>query len=119
MDKAGGLLIAGGQVLSHQTAAQWREATFGSFLAEDYWRTTRERSMNNVDDRIAQFGIVPHQLPLGLLRNENGSVRPDPKLRPIVRKCFEMRARGATIAQVRAYLAEKGIARSYRSCRSC
>lgn len=115
MDKAGGVLIAGGQVLSHQTAAQWREATFGSFLAEDFWRTTRERSMNNVDDRIAKLGIVPYRLPLGLVRNEDGSVRVDAKLRPVVRKCFEMRARGATIAEVRAYLAEQDIARSYRS----
>ncbi len=115
MDKAGGLLVAGGQVLSHQTAAQWREATFGSFLAEDYWRTTRERSMNGVLTRIHDAGIVPHQLPLGLLRNDDGSVRVDEELGPVVRDCFDMRARGETIAAIRAYLADQGIERSYRS----
>ena len=115
MDAAGGLLIAGGQVLSHQTAAQWREATFGSFLAEDYWRTSRERSMNGVVTRIIEANVIPYQLPLGILRNEDGSARPDPKLRAVVRRCFEMRARGATIRAVRAYLAEKGHNLSYRS----
>ena len=102
-------------MLSHQTAAQWREATFGSFLAEDYWRSTRERSMNGVVTRIRESSVVPFQLPLGFIRNEDGSGRIDPKLRPVVRKCFAIRAGGATIREVRAFLADKGIDRSYRS----
>jgi hypothetical protein len=115
MDDAGALLVAGGAVLSHVTAAQWREATLGSFMSEDYRRQIRERSMDGVATRITKANVVPFRPGPGFVRNGDGSVRVDETLAPAIREAWAMRARGETVRRCREYLAENGVERSYRA----
>jgi hypothetical protein len=109
MDAVGALLMAGDEELSHRTHALWRQSTMGSFLAEDAWRGTRERTMNNVLRQIREDKVVPHALGPGFIRNDDGSVRIDEQLRPHIVEAFAMRARHATIREVHAYLLAKGV----------
>ena len=111
---------AGGAVLtvdmgavSHATAAQWLSGTLMGAFAEYQRRTTGERS-GEAQARAVARGVLPYaNVPPGLLRNEDGTLRPDPLLGPVVAQAVGMRAEGATIREVRAFLAANGIRRSY------
>jgi site-specific DNA recombinase len=50
--------------------------------------------------------------PVGYVVAPDRRLTPDPKLAPVVREAFEMRARGAKIEEVRAYLREHGVERT-------
>jgi len=61
------LLIAGGSILSHKTAGQWAQATFGSFMGEWQRRQIKEKSAKGqpalwlkrrtpLPDEVAQAG---------------------------------------------------------------
>jgi hypothetical protein len=115
MDRANGVLMAGGQVLSHRTAAQWRDATFGSFMGESYRRELRERSMSGVARRIREGKVVPFRPGPGFIQNDDGTVKIDRKLARPIREAWAMRARGETYRRCREYLAAHGVERSYRA----
>ena len=57
-------------------------------------------------------------VPPGYERAENGTLRPNPVEAAIVAEAFKLRAGGATIKAVRAYLRERGIDRSYHGVQS-
>jgi hypothetical protein len=114
MDAAGGLLLVDGKVLSHRTAAQWREASFGSLMSEDYRRVIGERSVNGVVEQL-ELGVVPFKPGPGFIRNGDGTVRVDEDLAPAIREAWLMRAQGDTIRAAREHLAAHGLALSYRS----
>ncbi|MGZ4263600.1 MAG: recombinase family protein, partial [Solirubrobacteraceae bacterium] len=116
MDAVGAVLLAGGSTLTHATADKWAEATMGSFMGEWQRRVIKEKSADGVARAVAMGRVPFPTLPIGLLRNEDGTARLDePRVQEIVREAFRRRARGDTIASVRAYLAEQGFERSYRS----
>jgi hypothetical protein len=110
---------AGGEVwersgrISHRRAAEKFAATIKGGAAEYVKDTAEERSWDAVEVAIAKGKIPWHQTAPGYLRNEDSTLRPDPELQPVVQRAFRLRADGATIAEVRAFLAGRGVARSY------
>ncbi len=114
MDAAGGLLIADGNVITHATHDGWRRSTFESFLNEDQRRAVGEK-MQAVQERCVAEGRPPwSRVALGLQRQEDGTLSPDPKTVPIVQSAFKMRADGASMAQIREMLKSHGVKRSHR-----
>lgn len=110
---------AGGRVLtvdmgevSEKTAAQWLSGTLVGAFAEYQRRAGAERSAEAQAAAVAR-GVVPwNNITPGYRRTEDGHLVPDRNAR-FIRKAFKMRAEGATIKTVRAYLREKGIKRSF------
>ena len=72
----------------------------------------REKSWEGIMLAIDK-GHWPVKLIPGLKQLDNGAVELDPDNWEAVREGFEMRARGATVTEVRAHLARHGIKRSY------
>lgn len=115
---------AGGEVLavdygavSEKTAAQWLSGTMMGAFAEYYRRSVGERTAEAQADAVAR-GICPFpEIPPGLEPGEDGRlVHTDDA--PAVVTAFEMRDSGATIKEIRAFLKEEGIERSYHGVQS-
>jgi len=111
---------AGGQVLAVDvgrvtggSAGQWLSGTMLGAVSEYQSRTSAERSAEAQARAVAR-GVLPYpNVPPGYVRGDDGGLVPDAKTAPIVAEAFRRRADGATIAEVRAFLAEHGIKRSY------
>ena len=108
---------AGGSVLAldigavtNGSAAQWLSGTMLGAVSEYHRRTTAERTADAVADAVAR-GVLPAATPPGYLRGEDGRLKPD-ETAPAVAEAFEMRADGATIAEIRAHLQGAGVKRS-------
>jgi DNA invertase Pin-like site-specific DNA recombinase len=107
---------AGGQVLAvdvgqvtNGSAGQWMSATALGMVAEYVRRTAKERS-GEAQARAVQRGVVPWpNIGPGYVRDEDGRLVVDPATAPAVADAFAARAAGATIAEVRAMLSERGI----------
>ena len=116
---------AGGQVLAvdvgpvtNASAGQWLSGTMLGAVSEYQRRTAAERS-SEAQARAVERGVLPYpNVPPGYVRGEDGRLMPDAKIAPVVAEAFRLRADGATIAEVRAYLAEQGIDRSYHGVES-
>lgn len=110
---------AGGQVLavdigtvSHASAGMWLSSTLLGAVSEYQQRSSGERSREAVIRSVAR-GVLPYSnVPPGLRKRKDGILEPDGNA-PIARQAFELRAGGATIREVRAFLAANGIQRSY------
>jgi DNA invertase Pin-like site-specific DNA recombinase len=110
---------AGGQVLAVDTgqvtngnASQWLSGTMLGAVSEYQRRTAKERSAEGQARAVAD-GIAPWEAtPPGYTREPKRPYVPDERA-PVVLEAFRRRADGATIAEVRAFLAEHGIERSY------
>lgn len=117
VDRAGGLLIAGGSVLTHKSADQWARSVLESFANEMPARYAREKvraaHVDAIADGIACYAPVP-----GYAKGADGRFVVVNKLKAIVRKAFKMRDRGESINTIRAYLREHGIKRSYAGVES-
>jgi site-specific DNA recombinase len=76
------------------------------------------RDANAEKARAAQIAAVEQGvwmspgIPVGYVLAANRKLTPDPKLAPVVREAFELRANGARIEEIRAYLAKHGIERT-------
>ena len=111
---------AGGDVLALDTgmitnggAAQEMTTTFLGAVAQYHRKATAERSREAQIMAIAR-GVPPwDRVTPGYRKREDRRYEPDPDLAPVVREAFRMRADGTTIAEVRRWLAENGIKRSY------
>ncbi len=112
---------AGGKVLALDTgevtngsAGEWLNATMRGMMAEYQRRTTAERSAAAQRRAIAR-GVAPWpNMPPGYDRGEDGRLVPNDDA-PAVLEAFRIRARGATIAEVRAHLQANRIERSYHA----
>jgi site-specific DNA recombinase len=111
---------AGGQVLAvdvgqvtNGSAGQWLSGTMLGAMSEYQRRTTKERSAE-AQARAVERGVLPYpNVPAGYLRGDDGRLRVDPVRAPVVAEAFRLRADGATVADVRAFLAAHGIEHSY------
>ncbi len=111
---------AGGQVLAvdvgrvtNGSAGQWLSGTLLGAVSEYQRRTAAERS-GDAQRRAVERGVLPFpNVPPGYRRCTDGTLEPHPRQAPIVADAFRMRADGATIKDVRAFLAKRGIKRSY------
>jgi site-specific DNA recombinase len=111
---------AGGQVLAvdygqitNGSAAQWISATMLGAAAEYASRSAAERTAE-AQARAVREGRWPSpRIPPGYLRGDDGVLAPDPSTSAAVVEAFELRANGATVGAVRAFLAERGVEVSY------
>lgn len=111
---------AGGQVLtvdvgavSHATAGQWLSATMLGAVSEYARRSAGERSREAVSRAVSR-GVLPYaNVPPGLRKRADGTLERDPVVAPLVAAAVQMRAEGHTIREIRAFLANNGISRSY------
>ena len=117
MDAIGKLLLAGDEILTHATAADWDRTTDASKRQESFRRHAKEDSINGVVTRIEEDGVVPYRPGPGFIRNDNGSVRIDDQLAPIIREAWERRAAGETLRAAREFLAANGLPMSEGSLR--
>jgi DNA invertase Pin-like site-specific DNA recombinase len=116
---------AGGQVLAvdvgrvtNGSAGQWLSGTMIGAVSEYQRRTAKERS-GEAQARAVARGVLPYpNVPPGYVRGDDGRLVPDPATASIVADAFRMRADGATIADVRAFLAANDIVRSYHGAGS-
>jgi len=113
VEAAGGRVVAldFGEV-SGATAASWLSGTMIGAVAEYHRRSAKERSGAAQAMAVAR-GVAPWpNVPAGYERGSDGVLVPAADA-PAVREAFEMRAEGASIAEIRAFLAGQGIHRSY------
>lgn len=116
---------AGGEVLAldfgqvtNGTSARWVSGTPIGMMAEYQRRATAERS-GVAQQRAIARGVPPWpNVTPGYLRAEDGCFTPDYRLAPVVADAFRMRDDGATIDEVRTFLAERGIRLSYHGVTS-
>jgi hypothetical protein len=82
-------------------------------VAEYHRRVTGERTADAKRRAVAR-GVAPFpRLPPSLRRGQDGRVELVPDQVPVVAEAFRRRLSGASIAEVRAFLRENGIERSY------
>lgn len=114
VEQAGGSVLALdiGAVTSG-SAGQWLSGTMLGAVAEYQRRTSAERS-SEAQARAVARGALPYpNVPPGYRRLPDGRLEPDPATRDVVADTFRLRADGATIKEVRAWLTANGIKRSY------
>jgi site-specific DNA recombinase len=106
------LAVDVGQV-TNGSAGQWLSGTMLGAVAEYQRRTTAERSREAQVRAVARGKWMSPQVPPGYLRGDEGVLVRDPETADAVEEAFARRARGATVAEVRAYLAAHGVELSY------
>jgi site-specific DNA recombinase len=114
VEAAGGRVLAldVGEIRS-DTASRWLSSTMLGMVAEYHRRVTGERTADAKRRAVAR-GVPPFpRVPPGYRRLEGGRLEPDPEQAAVVADAFRLRAGGATVAQVREYLREHGIERSF------
>ena len=114
VERAGGEVFAVdvGQV-THGSATKKLSGTLLGAFAEYQRDTARERS-GDAQRRAVERGVLPYpKVPAGYRRGEDGRLVPHPGEAPLVAKAFEMRAEGKSVENIRTFLAEHGIKRSY------
>lgn len=113
----GKVLTADMGEVSEATAAQWMSGTMLGVVSEYYARSVRERS-GEAQRLAVEQGRPPFgSFPPGLVRGADGRLAADESM-PVVAEAFRLRASGAAIMEVRAFLRERGIARSYHGVQS-
>jgi DNA invertase Pin-like site-specific DNA recombinase len=116
VEAAGGRIVTAAGKISHATAEAELHANLNGSIAQYTKRTAMERSADAVQDVIDQ-GIPPWpRVTPGYVRDPDSRKfipHPDKRKRAAVVKALELRAEGARIADVRSYLAAKGIKLSY------
>lgn len=113
VEQAGGKILAVdvGEV-SSASASRWLSSTMLGAVAEYARRATAERTADAKRRAVAR-GVPPFpNIPPGYKRRTDGTLEPDTRA-PIVAEAFQLRAGGATIMEVRAFLAKNGIRRSF------
>lgn len=114
VERAGGAILAVdvGEVRA-DTASRWLSSTMLGMVAEYHRRVTAERTAD-AKRRAVERGVVPFpNIPPGLRKRDDGTVEHDPKHKRAAVEAFKRRDRGASIDEVRQYLAERGIERSF------
>lgn len=108
----GGLLALDAGAISTKSAGEWVHGTMLGMMAEYQRRQARERS-GEAQARAVARGVAPWPLiPPGYVRDVDGILKPSDQA-DIVRSAFVQRADGATIGEVRAFLREQGVERSF------
>jgi site-specific DNA recombinase len=119
VNKAGGEVLAVGfGRVAEDTPEEWLNGTMQEMMSEYRRRQTKSR-MANAQRQAVERGVVPYPYDCpGYMRvtddrGKNPRFVPDPLKAPVVDQAFQLRAGGAGIKQVRAFLAEHGIDRTF------
>ena len=119
VENAGGTIIAAdvGEVRG-DTAARKLSSQMLGMVAEYHRDVTAERTAEAKRRAVAR-GVAPFpNLPPGYRRGKDERTQVDPVRAPIVAEAFRLRAAGATVMEVRAYLLENGIERTFHGTTS-
>jgi DNA invertase Pin-like site-specific DNA recombinase len=111
---------AGGEVvavdlgsLGGETSSQWMTNGFLGVISEGYRRQISEKVKAAHATAIEQGRHVA-RLPIGYLRQADGSIAVDEAAAPAIRSAFEMKAAGETVNAIRAMMRDEyGIHRAY------
>jgi site-specific DNA recombinase len=124
VERAGGYVLAVGfGKVTEQTAPEWLNGTMQGAFSEYQRRQTKER-IPEAHRRAVERGVVPYpNTPPGYERvtderGKNPRLIPYPVEAPVVAQAFQLRAAGKSIKEVRAFLKENGIDRSYHGVQS-
>ena len=114
VERAGGAILAVdvGQV-TNGSAGQWLSGTMLGAVSEYHRRVTAERTQDAKRRAIADGRPTFDRIPPGQRQREDKRLEPHPDEATVVRDAFELRASGATVREVRGFLREHGIERSY------
>lgn len=118
VERAGGAILAVdiGEVRA-DTASRWLSSMMLGLVADYHRRATSERTVDAKRRAIARGVPTFPNVPPGYKRRADGTLEPD-RAADTIREAFALRADGATIADVRRFLADRGIARSYHGVQS-
>lgn len=112
VEDAGGELITVEGKISHATADTELHANLSGAIAQYTKRTAKERSWDAVEIVIEEGRVPWKDTTPGYDIDEDGRLVPNAQA-PIVRRAFRMRAKGATVNEVKAFLQKNGIERSF------
>lgn len=119
VERAGGAIVAVdfGEVRA-DTASRWLSSTMLGMVAEYHRRVTAERTSEAKRRAIEDGRPTFPNVPPGYRQRDDGRLEPHPTEARVVRDAFDLRARGATIREVRELLRQHGIERSYHGVQS-
>lgn len=118
VDAANGLLIAGGSVITHRDPDSWARSVLESFANEMPARYAKHK-VRAAHVRAVADGIPPYAPVPGYAKDpQTGRFVVVADLKPVIREAFALRDGGASINTVRAYLADRGVRRSYAGVES-
>jgi DNA invertase Pin-like site-specific DNA recombinase len=114
VETAGGAILAVdiGEVRA-DTASRWLSSTMLGMVAEYHRRVTAERTAGAKVRAIGRSVAPFPNIPPGYRRGTDNVIEADPKIKPVIAEAFRLRADGAPIKDVRAYLREHGVDRSF------
>ena len=113
LDKLGLRLVCVGDGIDTDTGDHEMLFAIKAAISRDSWKRYRANWDKAKSNAIAR-GIPPWpNAPVGYRRREDGTLEPDPATAKIIVGAFRERAFGATIKEVRAYLAERGVPLSW------
>jgi hypothetical protein len=111
-DAGGGILAVDVGEVSNGSASKWLSGTLLGAVAEYARRMTAERTQE-AKRRAVERGVPPYpNVPPGYRRREDGRLEPDENASTVA-EAFRLRANGATVMQVREFLREHGVERSF------
>src|SRR5262249_10346683 len=100
------------------TASRWLSSTMLGAVAEYHRRVTSERTAEAKVRAVAR-GVPPFpNVPPGYRRGADRRLEPHPKEAPTVAKAFALRASGKTVMEVRDFLRDHGIDRTFHGVQS-
>lgn len=116
---------AGGEVLTldhgaltNGNATQCLTGNMLGLIAEYQRSVTAERTQEAKERAVAR-GVAPFpNIPFWLRRGEGERLEHDPERAPIAAEAVRLRAEGATVREVRAFLAERGVRLSFHGVQS-
>jgi site-specific DNA recombinase len=112
-DAGGRILTVDAGYVGQGTSSEWLNATVRGMMAEYYRRQMKERSGEAMRLAVQRGVAILAYVPPGYLRGEDGKLIVDPLEGSVMTKAFEMRAEGREIIEVKAFMAEHGIARAW------
>jgi site-specific DNA recombinase len=119
VERAGGAILAVdvGQV-TNGSAGQWLSGTMLGAVSEYHRRVTSERTADAKRRAIAEGRPTFPNVPPGYRKRDDGRLEPHPEEATVVADAFRLRASGATVLEVRDFLRENGIQRSFHGTQS-
>jgi DNA invertase Pin-like site-specific DNA recombinase len=119
VERAGGAILAVdvGHV-TNGSAGQWLSGTMLGAVSEYHRRVTSERTADAKRRAIAEGRLTFPNVPPGYRKREDGRLEPHPEEAAVVADAFRLRASGATVVEVRGFLREHGIQRTFHGTQS-
>jgi DNA invertase Pin-like site-specific DNA recombinase len=111
----GGILAVDVGEVTNGSAGQWLSGNVLGLVAEYQRRTTAERTQEAKRRAIARGVPTFDRIPPGYRQREDRTLERDPETAPIVQEAFRLRAQGAGIKDVQAFMHEHGIERTFTS----